>query len=149
MKFVSSPTLESDDGSVLTLGIGLIIACLMFVTVVSDISTLWIARSTINRIADGAALAAVQSVDSDAIYRKGVTAGLTLNSASATSRAHKYVAAHGASQTAANVRVTSVRVVGNSVTITIVAEPRLPFGYLLPITVGSMTAKAQARYQLR
>jgi len=148
MKYAIRKLLD-EDGSVLTLGIGLVVAAIMFVTVVADVSTLWISRTELNRVADGAALSAVQAVDATYVYQHGLGTSVPLNPSISRSRAVAYVNRHGNATSIGRINIASVTVSGNSVLITLRAVPKLPFSYLLPISLGSITAKSRAQYKLR
>jgi uncharacterized membrane protein len=60
-----------EDGTILLLTLGYAILVLALVAVVIDVSAVYLARRALAADCDGAALAAAQSVDADAIYRQG------------------------------------------------------------------------------
>ncbi|AEH08628.1 MULTISPECIES: pilus assembly protein TadG-related protein [Protofrankia] len=57
-----------DEGSILVLTLGYVLAALMLAIVVTDVSAVYLARRSLASAADGAALAAAQSIDETAIY---------------------------------------------------------------------------------
>ncbi|WP_347402918.1 pilus assembly protein TadG-related protein [Protofrankia symbiont of Coriaria ruscifolia] len=59
---------RQDDGTILVLTLGYVLVALMLAIVVTDVSTVYLARRSLASAADGAALAAAQSVDETAIY---------------------------------------------------------------------------------
>jgi len=72
-----------DDGSVLLLGIGLIGALLLAMSVVTDASMAFLQRSTLQARADAAVLAGVQGIDLDAYYAYGASEATRLVPAAA------------------------------------------------------------------
>lgn len=59
---------ERDGGTILLLTLGFLMISIMLVIVVTDISTVYLARRSVVSAADGAALAAVQRIDEQAVY---------------------------------------------------------------------------------
>ncbi|WP_346434277.1 pilus assembly protein TadG-related protein [Candidatus Protofrankia californiensis] len=59
---------RQDAGTILVLTLGYVLIALMLAIVVTDVSTVYLARRSLASAADGAALAAAQSVDEMAIY---------------------------------------------------------------------------------
>ncbi len=63
---------REEEGSVLLLILGLVVLAALFVTVVMDVSALFLDRRDLIAAADGAALAGAQAVDKEAIYTGGL-----------------------------------------------------------------------------
>ena len=95
-------------------------------------------------IADGAALAAAQAIDSDAVYESGVGGNLKLNSSQAKNRVKQYVQTGNIKSQVRELGIKSVVVSGTSVTVTLQAKPNLAFGYLLPISSPVVVSSAKA-----
>lgn len=128
--------MSDDDGSVLLLTVFLAVVLMTLVAVVVDASAAFLARRNLASAADGAALAAAQSVDYDAYYAGAATDDLPLRDDVVAS----YVAAHFPGTTVADVHVD-----GTTVTVTLerhVALPLSPPGYDSGLDV---TATATAR----
>ena len=141
--------IRSDSGSIMVLGIGLSVLALSIVTVVINVTTLWLARTTLNSLADGAALYAAQAVDTSAIYTQGVSAGLHINESEARTRVTKYLSLPEVRSQLAELKVVRVDVHTNSVSVTLSAQAQLPFGYFLPAHVDALEATAQSRNIVR
>jgi hypothetical protein len=62
---------SQDEGSVLLLGVGMVVLAALFVAVLADVAVLRLARQDLLARADATALAAVQAVDVDALMRTG------------------------------------------------------------------------------
>lgn len=122
--------MRDDEGSVLVLGIGLSIVCVMIATVAINVATIWLARTSLNSVADGAALAGAQAIDSAAVYRDGLTGITHLSPSKARAKVRAYVAKPEVKSQVHGLKVRSVVVSGNSVQVTVSATPAMPFGYL-------------------
>ncbi|WP_250279183.1 pilus assembly protein TadG-related protein [Frankia sp. Cppng1_Ct_nod] len=59
---------RQDAGTILILTLGYVVVALMLAIVVADVSAVYLARRSVASAADGAALAAAQSVNETAIY---------------------------------------------------------------------------------
>ena len=125
-------------------GIGLAIATLMVFTTSANIAAIWGTRNYLDGIADGAALAGAQAIDTNSVYVNGLGSNLVLSEPLARTRVEQYVVASGARIQTANFKVKSIRVTGRSVTVAVQAEPRLPFGYLLPVSRPVVVSAAKA-----
>jgi hypothetical protein len=95
-------------------------------------------------IADGAALAAAQAVNTDAIYRDGLGTNLRLNENAARTKVNQYVATANVRTQVDQFSVRSVVVSGATVTVTVQATPRTAFGYLMPISTPVVVSAAKA-----
>ena len=136
--------LSDERGSVLTLGLGLSLAALMVITVAVNISSVWVARHSLDSVADGCALAAAQAVDVQAIYRDGVTSRIPLNQTLARQYVASYLAKGNVRAQFTNFTVRSVRVTHSQVRVEVQAVAHLPFGYLMgrmrPVIVSAASA---------
>ncbi|OAA20126.1 putative Flp pilus-assembly TadE/G [Frankia sp. EI5c] len=61
----------ADGGTILILTLGYLMLAAMLAVVVTDVSVVYLARRSVASAADGAALAAVQRIDENAIYTAG------------------------------------------------------------------------------
>ena len=136
--------LRKEDGSILVFGIGLAVTAIMIFTLAVNVATLWLTRNVLDGIADGAALAAAQAIDSDAVYESGVGGNLKLNSSQAKNRVKQYVQTGNIKSQVRELGIKSVVVSGTSVTVTLQAKPNLAFGYLLPISSPVVVSSAKA-----
>lgn len=68
-----------EEGTILLLGIGLLLVCLLGLVVVVDAATVFLQRRSLVAVADAAALAGAQAIDIDAYYRDGAMQGTRLN----------------------------------------------------------------------
>ena len=141
--------LRKEDGSILVFGIGLAVTAIMIFTLAVNVATLWLTRNVLDGIADGAALAASQAIDSDAIYESGVGGNLKLNSSQAKNRVKQYVQTGNIKSQVRELGIKSVVVSGTSVTVTLQAKPNLAFGYLLPISSPVVVSSAKAINKVR
>lgn len=141
--------LRKEDGSILVFGIGLAVTAIMIFTLAVNVATLWLTRNVLDGIADGAALAAAQAIDSDAVYESGVGGNLKLNSSQAKNRVKQYVQTGNIKSQVRELGIKSVVVSGTSVTVTLQAKPNLAFGYLLPISSPVVVSSAKAINKVR
>ena len=130
-------------------GIGLSITGLLIATISINVSSLWVTRNVLDGIADGAALAAAQAVDVDAIYQVGLGANLRLNENSARAKVNQYVSAANVRSQVDQFSVRSVVVSGTAVKVTVQAKPRTAFGYLMPISTPVVVSAAKAINKVR
>jgi len=88
---------ESDEGSVLLLIIGLVVLAALLVTVVMDVSALFLDRRDLIAAVDGAALAGAQAVDAEALYTDGLPASgpLVLDEGRARAAVEAYLTENG------------------------------------------------------
>lgn len=133
-----------EHGSVMVLGLGLSIVALMVVTLAVNVSSVWVARHSLDSVADGCALAAAQAVDVQAIYRDGVTSRIPLNQTLARKYVANYLAKGNVRTQFTNFSVRSVRVTQSQVRVEVQALAPMPFGYLAgkmrPVIVSAASA---------
>jgi uncharacterized membrane protein len=124
--------LKADDGQVLplVLAYGLIAGALVMVAV--DAGKVFLDRRALVAAADGAALAAAQSLDRAAYYRHGANGALPLDADAATRAVQGYAAAAGLEARFTELRLDPAVVSddGRTVTVRLHATVTLPFtGY--------------------
>ena len=129
-----------DRGSVLPLVIGVVVVVLTMITVVTDVSVLWLQRRSLQATVDGAALAGAQAVDLDAVYAGGAHGDLLLDPRAARTAVRGYVRAVPTSLR--SLRVSSVVVTGTTVTVRATALASPPF--LAFLTGRGVTVVAEA-----
>ncbi len=119
-----------DRGSVLLLGIGFVIVCLLAVAVAVDVSAAFLQRRALMSIGDAAALAGAQAVDLDAYYANGATRGTRLDPRLVAGAARRHVAAMasaGEAGKSGEVTIDSIASDGVNVVVRLSAPLDLPF----------------------
>ena len=103
---------ESDDGTVLLLIIGLVTLATLLVSVVTDVSALYLERRRLVSAADGAALAGAQKVNEARVYSEGLpaTGPVPLNPEAAELAAREYLADSGIALSDVSVHATPTTV---------------------------------------
>ena len=135
-------SLRDDEGSVLPLVVGVVILVVSLLTLVTDVSVLWLQRRSLQATVDGAALAGAQGVDLAAVYARGATGDLRLDPPAARAAVRAFVAVVPSARRLASFRVTSVRVAAATVTVRAQALARPPF--LSWVTGRGVTVVAEA-----
>ncbi len=134
--------MRDDEGSVLPLVIGVVVIVLGLVTVITDVSVLYLQRRALQATVDGAALAGAQAVDLPTVYAGGAHGDLVLDPRAARTAVSSYVAAVPSTRRLSSFRVTSVRVATATVTVRAQAVVRPPF--LSWVTGSGVTVVAEA-----
>jgi uncharacterized membrane protein len=134
--------LSGDDGSVLPLVIGVVVVVVMLVTVVTDVSVLWLQRRSLQATVDGAALAGAQAVDLPSVYAGGAAGDLRLDPRAARGAVRAYAASVPSSQQLTSFRLTAITLTPTTVTVRAEAVARPPF--LSWLTGHGVTVVAQA-----
>ncbi|SNQ50459.1 conserved hypothetical protein [Frankia canadensis] len=131
----------ADGGTILILTLGYLMVAAMLVVVVTDVSAVYLARRSVASAADGAALAAAQRIDENAVYTsRDALARLPLGDVSETVDQYQRQADPSGRTTLSSSLIdpTTVRVEGSRVV-------NLPVvGYL---GVGPVTVRAGAQAQ--
>lgn len=135
---------ENENGSVLVFGIGLGIVALLVLTTSVNIATLWVTKSKLNSVADSVAIAASHSIDIDKFYLSSVNQKVYLNESLAKARASRFLQKLSIESELNSFKLVDLTVEQNSVTILIRAQPRLPFGYLVPGIKPEIQSQATA-----
>lgn len=131
-----------EGGQISLLIIGFAVILLALVAVVVDASQAVLLRRTLASLADGAALAAAQSVAERPLYSGRAGASLPLDPAGARAAALDYLASVGGTA-----RLVEVAVRADTVTVVVADEADLPLvGTVTEAFEGTMiTARASAR----
>lgn len=118
---------SDENGSVLILILGLVVVAALFVTVVIDVSTLYLERRSLIAAADGAALAGAQAVDRATIYKEGLTnAGpLPLDQEGAAAAAREYLVEQGLQQQFPDLNV-AITTTATTIDVRLSARVQLP-----------------------
>lgn len=128
---------RDDEGTVLLLTLGLVMVALMLVVVVVDASAVFLARRSLAADADGASLAAAQSVSGPEVYANGAGARLPL---AAVQAAVSRYDGNGSGLTSSVEHATD----GDTVVVTGRRAVRLPFVGVLGIGDVTVTATSRA-----
>ena len=134
-----------DEGSVLPLVIGVVVIVISLVTVVTDVSVLWLQRRSLQATVDGAALAGAQAVDLPSVYAGGAHGDLRLDPRAARAAVRGYVAAIPSSRRLASFSLSTVRVATTTVTVRASAVAHPPFLSWVTGTGVTVVAEASAR----
>ena len=137
--------LKSDSGSVLMVGLMLTILLLLVSTLGVNIATLWTTRTTLNAIADSAALSGARAIDVEAIYRSGQATKISLDAQEAKDRVKRYLKRQEVKTRLQEIQLTGFEVHGAEVTVSLSCIPRMPFGYLLPSVPSIVRTVAHAQ----
>lgn len=119
-----SRRLAEDRGSVLILGIGWVVVCLLALAVMTDVTAAFLQRRHLMAIADAAALAGAQAIDLDAYYAEGARVGTRLSPAQVAAAARSHALAYG---DVPWMSVDSVVSDGVTVRVALSAPLQLPF----------------------
>lgn len=131
-----------DAGQVSVLLVGFFVVLTMLVAVVVDASAAYLARERLASLADGAALAAADSVATERLYTEGLEAGPHLDADAARAQVRSYlVESRAAARHPGLVHRVSVR--GGAVHVTVTAPldlPLTPQGWLGGARVSARSA---------
>ena len=130
---------SNDEGSIMLLALGCVSIALILVVVVVDASAVFLARRSLASAADGASLAAAQSVSSRSVYAKGAGVSLPLEEVQAAVARYEG-GAHSSELSASVTRETT----GDTVVVTGRRKVRLPFGGFLGIGAVTVNASSSA-----
>ena len=117
----------ADEGSVLLLGIGLVVVCLLAVTVLVDVSAAFLQRQQLFAVADASAIAGAQAIDVAAYYANGASAATRLDPAAVNSAVERHLARASARQSIPGLVVRRVWSDGSQVAVGLSCPLRLPF----------------------
>ncbi len=134
-----------DAGSVLPLVIGVVVILTALVTVVTDVSVLWLQRRSLQATVDGAALAGAQAVDLRVVYAGGARGDQPLDPRAVRVAVRTYTRAVPSARELDAFRVVSVTVIGPTVTVRAQATARPPFLVFLTGRGVAVVAEASAR----
>jgi uncharacterized membrane protein len=132
----------AEKGQITLLVIGFAVILLALIAVVVDASQVVLLRRSLSSLADGAALAAAQSLAEDALYSGRAVETLPLDPAGARSVVVAYL-----SQAGADVTLVDVAVADDTVSVAVAARADLPLvGSVTQAFQGTtVTARATAR----
>jgi hypothetical protein len=135
---MSRPRQRGDDGSILLLTLGCVTIALLLVVVVVDASAVFLARRSVAADADGASLAAVQSVRTRSVYAGGAGSRLPLGEVQAAVARYNATAGTALSSTLEHDSA------GDTVVVTGRKPVTLPFAGVLGIGPVTVTATSRA-----
>lgn len=118
---------RDDSGQLLVLILGFAVVAGLLVTVVTNASRVFLYQRALSSAADGAALAAAQSVDTAAIYRGGAEETLPLDPAAVDAAVVGYLADAGVGERLPGLAVATTATDGFTVTVTLTARVDLAF----------------------
>jgi hypothetical protein len=127
--------------------LGFAVVAVLLVAVVTDVSALYLTRRSLSGSADGAALAAVQELDREALYAGPPGDAVPLDPNAALDAVRVYSSTSRLGERFTDFDIVGVRTDSDSVTVTMHATRRLPFlGVLLGAGDGvDIEASATAR----
>ena len=133
----SPVTDDPEEGSILLLILGCVTIALLLVVVVVDVSAVFLARRSLASDADGASIAAAQTVSRQTVYANGAGSSLPLD-------AVQSVVARYAAGSSSLVGSVQRGADGDVVVVTGRKPVRLPFASVLGIGPVTVTATSRA-----
>jgi uncharacterized membrane protein len=130
---------RDEEGTILLLTLGLVVVALLLVVMVVDASAVFLARRALAAQADGASLAAAQSVSGPQVYANGAGARLPLGAVQAAVARYE-----GNASTPALTSSVEHGAAGDTVVVTGRRAVRLPFAGVLGIGAVTVTATSRA-----
>jgi uncharacterized membrane protein len=118
---------RNDRGSVLLLGIGLVVVCVLGITALVDVSAAFLQRQHLLAVADAAAIAGAQAIDLPAYYAEGASATTRLDTGAVTAAVAGHLARAGARTALPGLVVSRVWSDGSQVVVGLACPLRLPF----------------------
>lgn len=118
---------RDDRGSVLLLGIGLVVVCMLALAVLIDVTAVFLQRQRLFAVADAAAIAGAQAIDLDAYYARGASASTRLDPTAVTAVVHGHLERAGARVAIPGMTVSRVWSDGRSVVVSLQCPLHLPF----------------------
>ena len=144
-----------DDGQLLPLIIGYAVVLALLITVVVDVSSVYLERRALAAAADAAALAAINAVDPAAVVdgRVGASGALVVSAETAVARVGDYVADAHLETRFEDFAVQAVELGGGGTTVTVTVAARVPIPFVNAISDDwrdglMITAAASARAPL-
>jgi hypothetical protein len=119
--------MRNDEGSVLLLGVGLVVMCLLAVTALIDVSAAFLQRQQLMAVADAAAIAGAQAIDLPAYYANGASAATILDPAAVDAAVERHLGRAGARATIPGLVVSRVWSDGQQVVVDMRCPISLPF----------------------
>jgi hypothetical protein len=121
------PIAESESGSTLILGIGLVGVCLLAFMVVTDAGNAFVQHRQLFDLADAAALAGAQSIELSHYYANGAHEGSRLDSGAVVAKARDHIELEQAEAKIPGLHVDSIRSSGDDVVVELSAPVQLAF----------------------
>lgn len=115
---------SNDRGSVLILGLGVVVISLLALIVGIDASAAFLQRRALVALADASALAGAQGIDLDSYYREGASGATSLDAGSVSARVTGFIAQADPIE---GMRLERIVTDGRSVAVRLSAPLRLPF----------------------
>ena len=109
------------------LGVGLVVICVLAVTVLVDVSAAFLQRQQLFAMADASAIAGAQAIDIAAYYANGASATTRLDPAAVSSAVERHLARASARDTIPGLVVRRVWSDGSQVAVDLSCPLRLPF----------------------
>ena len=148
MRFKNRVTTCGDDrGSVLLLGVGFVIVCLLAIAVVTDVSAAFLQRRSLMSLADAAAIAGAQAIDQGAYYANGASVGTRLNPGLVRSAAAAHLARTNAASSIPGLHIERISSDGVHVLVALSAPLRLPFFGPVQQELAHVEASARLDYR--
>ena len=138
---------QGDDGTILPLVLGFAALLLVLVAVVVDVSAVILAKRGAASAADGAAIAAAQQLDRDAVYANGLGDAIPLSLDEVRQVVALYAARAAEGQHGLEL-VADLDPTQTTATVTARREIRLPFSGWLGVGSVTVTAVAHAKAPL-
>jgi uncharacterized membrane protein len=135
---------QGDDGTILLLVLGFTALLLVLVVVVVDVSAVILAKRGAASAADGAAIAASQQLDQEAVYANGLGEAIPLSPGDVRQVVAVYAERAAEAQQGLEL-AADLDAAQTTATITARREVRLPFSGWLGIGSVTVTAVAHAR----
>lgn len=136
---------RDEQGGILLLGIGFVLAAILGVVVAVDAGSVYLARRNLAASADAAALAGAQSVDLDEYYAYGADSVTALDRSRVKKMALKHLDASDAAGSFRNFVIESITTDGYSVNVRLRATVKPPF---LSVIDEYPTIQVHARAEL-
>jgi Flp pilus assembly protein TadG len=138
---------QGDDGTILLLVLGFTALLLVLVAVVVDVSAVILAKRGAASAADGAAIAASQQLDQEAVYANGLSDAIPLSLDDVRNVVAVYATRAAEGQQGLEL-VADLDATQTTATVTARREVRLPFSGWLGIGSVTVTAVAHAHAPL-
>ncbi|MDO8732267.1 MAG: pilus assembly protein TadG-related protein [Actinomycetota bacterium] len=138
---------ESESGSTLILGIGLLGICLLALAVVTDAGNAFLQHRQLFAIADAAALAGAQAIDLPEYYANGAREATQLDAAAVIARARAHVQREQEQLSIPGLRIDSIRSNGSDVVVEVSAPVRLAFLSLVGTDVIHVSSTARLDFR--
>lgn len=143
---------QRERGQTTLLTLGYVVVALLLVTVVVNLSRVFLAQRALDSAADEAAIAAVQAVRTDPYYGDGIGDRLPLSASGARDAVVRHLRATDADEACESFAVDAVDTTATTVTVTVSCRVSIPFVNVVsgsysggvPIT-GTATARQSVR----